>query len=329
MRPIVAMLALAAAGCAAPLQRFESTRLSMGVQARVVLYVRDGAAADAATAAAFARLDQLEQAMSDYRPDSELSRLAERVRREPVPLSDDLFPVLAAALRIARETDGAYDPTLGPLVALWREARRTGVLPDSARIAGAMDQVGWRHVEIDEAARTARITRDGVRLDLGGIGKGFAAYEVVKLLRSRGARRCLVALAGDIAVGDPPPGRTGWVISIAPTPGRGATGHAATVTIADACVSTSGDAEQFVEIGGVRYSHILDPATGLGLTRPIQATVVAPDGAAADALATALCVAGHGRAAAVLARFPGAEAMVIESPGHARVEYRSPGFPAR
>jgi thiamine biosynthesis lipoprotein len=273
----------------------------MGVQARVVIYAATVPEGESAAAAAFARLDELEQVMSDYRPDSELMRLCARAGQGPIPIRDDLF--------IAAKTGGAFDPTLGPLTTLWRDSRRARSLPDAAALADARARTGWRRIHLDTRGRTADVTRPGMRLDLGGIGKGYAAHEAVKTLRARGIDRCLVAIAGDIAVGDPPPGNQGWTIAVG--------GDNALAPLRNTCISTSGDAEQFVQIEGVRYSHILDPATGLGLTRSVRATVIHPDGATADALATALAVLGCSAGTPeTIAAFPGAAACVVEmSPG--------------
>lgn len=275
----------------------------MGVTTRIVLYAEREDAARNAAARAFERIAALEQVMSDYRPDSELSRLAMRPPGEPVALSDDLFGVLARAQRLAVETDGAFDVTVGPLVRQWREARRSGRLPDEGggeREGTARGHVGWRLVGLDEPARTATLGAEGMSLDLGGIGKGYAAQEAVNLLRREGMTRCLVALAGDIVVGDAPidaetgrPAR-GWRIDVrsglegaaSDGPGGGR------LVLVNAAVSTSGSTEQFVEIDGARYAHIMDPRAGLGLTRGCAVTVVAKEGAWADALGTALCVLG-------------------------------------
>ncbi len=294
----------------------------MGVQARVVVYAAHAAEAEAASAAAFARLDELEQVMSDYRPASELMGLCDRAGEGPVPISDDLHTVLERALDVAEKTRGAFDPTIGPLTALWREARRAHTLPDPSVLADARARVGWSRVRLDRHARTADLTTPGMKMDLGGIGKGYAAHEAVKTLRARGIDRCLVAIAGDIAMGDAPPHKPGWDIGVGD--------HDGLAPLHNTCVSTSGDAEQFVDIRGTRYSHILDPATGLGLTRPVRATVINPDGATADAMATALCVLGSGAPEALLV-FPGTAAWVVETSasGTVRADFLTDHFPRR
>ncbi|MCA9291075.1 MAG: FAD:protein FMN transferase [Phycisphaerales bacterium] len=299
-------------GCAAapPLERFEYVKMIMGVEARITLHAPDGATAMAAATDAFRRMDDLDAVLSDYRPDSEIRRIQVEAAAGPVAVSDDLADALGRALDLARRTDGAFDPTVGPVVALWREARRTGRLPpDEARIA-ALARTGWHAVHLDRSRRPATLRIDGpdMAIDFGGIGKGYAADTALDVLRSRGLGACVVDLGGDLAIGDPPPGRGTWRVAV-----RAGSGAAAQVDIARAGVATSGDLEQFVEVGGVRYSHIVDPATGLGLTNRVAVTVVAPDATTADALASAASVRGAAGAPALVAAFPGARLRIEQA----------------
>ncbi|MHC4948709.1 MAG: FAD:protein FMN transferase [Planctomycetota bacterium] len=289
----------------ATLRRFEDARVVMGVQARIILYGPDEAAARAAAVAAFDRLASLDAVMSDYRRDSELRRLGAASGRGPVAVSDDLFRVLARSQEIAAATDGAFDVTVGPFVELWRRARRTARAPADDALAAAAARAGWRRLALDPETRTVDLAAERMSLDLGGIGKGFAADEVVRLLADRGHDRCLVDLGGDIACGRPPPGAEAWRV--------GLDDGGPDLALRDgAAVATSGDTEQFVEIDGVRHSHVVDPRTGRALTRRRRVTVVAPDGATADALASALSVLGPEATPTVLARFPGTAARVVE-----------------
>jgi len=280
----------------------EFTQIHMGLPVRLVLHAPDRNAAEAAARDAFRRIADLDRLMSDYRPDSEL-RAIER-SRAPVRVSAEMIAVLRRAVEIARATGGAFDPTVGPLVALWREARAAHRLPDPAAIESARRRVGWRHLDVDLSASTVRLARPDMRLDLGGIAKGYILQEALHVLRSRGVTRALVESGGDIVVGDAPPGRTGWRIDV---PGADAAFAARAATLSNAALSTSGPTAQFVEIDGVRYSHVVDPRTGVGLTNGITAHVIAADGATADALATALTVLGEKAAAPILRRFPGVE----------------------
>ncbi len=270
----------------------------MGVETRIVLYASDATAA-AAARAAFARIAALEDIMSDWRPTSEARRLEQRPG-EWVRVSRSLFDVLARAVAIARATDGAFDPTVGPMVALWRDARTRGRLPDARALDSARTRVGWRRITLDSTQRRVRLTTAGMRVDLGGIAKGWILQDALAELSRHGVTRALIEAGGDLVVGDAPPGRRGWCIAV---PGVDSSLSARAAAITHAAVATSGAESQFVEIDGVRYSHVVDPRTGLGLTNGLTATVIAPHGASADALATALTVLGTREAQRVLARF--------------------------
>ena len=313
LRGAALLLVAAAAGTLGAQQqqpalvRREFAELHMGVSARVVLYAPDDTTARAAARAAFARMAALEDVMSDYRPASELRRLERHPAGAWVPVSAELYAVLARALEVARASGGAFDPTVGPLVALWREARRGRRLPDRAALDSARALVGWERLSLDSARRAVRLGRAGMRLDLGGIAKGYILQAALDALRERGVTRALLEAGGDIVAGDAPPGQPGWRVS-APS-AHGAVAERA-ARLANAAIATSGPAEQFVELAGVRYSHVVDPRTGLGLTNGATATVVAPDGATADALATALTALDAGRRGALLARFPAVMASV-------------------
>jgi FAD:protein FMN transferase len=319
----------------------------MGTQARIVLYAPDAEIARQALVEAFELLALLEASMSDYRPDSELNRLSDRAGHGTIKVSPMLHGVLAQALDLAERTDGRFDPTLGRLTQLWRRTRDTRRWPDPETLRAARSDLAFRALVLTgppDDPTTAEILDPQIRLDLGGIGKGYAAQQIVALLKSKGLPRCLVAIGGDIVAGegpppdplapiDPaqPPPPTAWRIAIETgLPARevdpadeelGEQAVSTFIQLVDAAVSTSGDLEQFAEIAGpackgelLRFAHILDPQTGLGLRRRVAATVIVPEsqggGGTADALATALCVAGPEHAQALLARFEGVEARV-------------------
>lgn len=276
---------------------YEFTQVHMGLPVRLVLHAPNRSAAESAARDAFARIAELDRMMSDYRPDSELREIADK----RVRVSPELLAVLRRAVEIAEATNGAFDPTVGPLVALWRHARITRRLPEPSALQSARERSGWRQLELHPESSSIRLRVEDMRLDLGGIAKGYILQEALQILRSRGVTRALVESGGDIVVGDAPPGRAGWRIDV-PRADRGFAARAAQLT--NAALSTSGPTAQFVEIDGVPYSHVIDPRTGLGLTTRITAHVIAPDGATADALATALTVLGPDAAERVLARFP-------------------------
>ena len=286
------LAAVMASQAAAQSVRHEFSELHLGVATRIVVYADDSTARVAARAA-FGRIAALEDVMSDWRAGSEVNRLAARAG-EWVEISPELHGVLRRAVEIAAASDGAFDPTVAPLVALWRETRRSGALPGLAALDSARALVGWDRVALDTCRPLARL-EPGTRLDLGGIAKGFILQEALASLGAHGAPRALIEAGGDIVVGDPPPGRPGWTIALG----------GADTTVAGTAVSTSGTGEQAVTIGGVRYAHVVDPRTGLGVTAARTVTVTAADASVADALATALVVLGPERGAAFLARFPG------------------------
>ena len=301
--------------------RFEFQRPAMGTVARIVLYARDEESARELSRAAFARIAELDARLTDYGDTSELIELGRGAGGPARVVSDDLFRVLDAAYRMAERTGGAFDVTIGPVSQMWRRARAGSQPPDSGALAAAQQLVGYRHLVLSPEERTARLTRRGMQLDLGGIGKGFAADEALKTLRDKGARAALVALGGDVVVGDAPPQRAGWQIAIAPL---GTTdSKPQTKTLVNAAVSTSGDAEQFLEYRGVRHSHLTDPSTGAAKTGRRGVTVVARDGTTADALSTAVGVMGVERGFAVVEDLPGAAALYVEVTPAGRKEYRS------
>ena len=271
------------------LTRFTYTQYHMGVDARLVVYAPDQPAAERACTAAFARMAALDSIMSDYRRDSELMRLCARAGGRPVRVSQDLFVVLRRAQEVAQRSAGAFDITVGPLIALWRKARKTAVLPGPAEIERARRLVGWRKLRLNDRARTARLAARGMKLDLGGIGKGYAADQAQRVLQKHGITKALVELGGDIVVSGPPPGSDGWTIRV---PNAGDEQGPADRRFAERAISTSGDTEQFAVIGGRRYSHVVDPRTGRALTNRVQVTVTAPDGLTSDPLSTALTVLG-------------------------------------
>ncbi len=282
----------------------------MGTVFTITLYAPNPSAAEGAAQAAFRRIADLEDVMSDYQADSELMRLCDQPAGKPVPVSADLFDVLQHAQKISELSGGAFDVTIGPCVRLWRFARKRHVLPTPAELAAAKALVNYKNLRLDPRTRTVTLLVPGMRLDLGGIGKGYAADQALLVLKKAGLNRALVAGSGDIAAAAPPPGQQGWRVAISPMAGH-TNEPARYLLLRNAATSTSGDSEQFIELGGVRYSHVLDPATGLGLTNRIQATIVAPNATATDALDTTLCILGVKRGLALADSLPGTAALIL------------------
>lgn len=332
----------------AALQRFQYNGMKMGSDYHLILYAPDQATADAAAKAADAEIDRLEMVFSDYKPESELSKLcrltAAGPMTQPVEISDDLYEVLWASQVTAAETQGAFDVTVGPYIQLWRRSRRQQELPSVERLVEVAPAVGYRKLKLtpeapldgdepDPADRKdltnqptkAQLTAAKMRLDVGGIATGYIADRVLVLLRDRGIESALCDLSGDLAIGDAPPGREGWTVAIRSVTEPDKTDEY--LLVANCGVSTSGDTYRFVEIDGTRYSHIVDSKTGLGLTRRVGATIVARDGMTADRLATAVCLIGSDQARALLTE-TGAHGKVMEWTGAKVNKVESEGYTA-
>jgi FAD:protein FMN transferase len=323
---LIAWLLGASASPGADLHRQVFSEPHMGTLMRITLYAADEEAGAVGARAAFQRIGELNAILSDYDPQSELTRLCRHPPGSAVEVSEDLFEVLFQAQEIAAKTNGAFDSTIGPLIRIWRAARGSGRLPAPGAIAEGKERTGFSNLRLDPDQRTVTLLAPEMQLDLGGIGKGFAADQALKVLRAHGLSRALVAAAGDIALGDPPPGAKGWRIGIASTGSDGAE-MTLMVTLNNAAISSSGDTEQFVEIDGVRYSHIVDPATGLGLRERIAVTILAPDATTADALATAVSVMGAERGLALIETLPDVEGLIVRLTETGRETVMSTGFP--
>ncbi|MFB3429665.1 MAG: FAD:protein FMN transferase [Phycisphaerales bacterium] len=261
----------------------------MGTPCRIVLYAPDETAAIDASKAAFSRIAELEAVLSDYRLDSEVSRLADAQAGIWHSVSVDLASALETSRTVHQASIEAFDPALGTLTKLWRETRASGQLSSPETLEDARSLAGFHLVEFDAVNRRVRLASTGVRFDFGGIGKGIAMDEAMTVLREHSIDSALIDFGGDLlASGAPPEQPSGWRVSI-----EDGLGDPQAIDLSNKAIATSGDLEQFVEIGGVRYSHLIDPQTGLGLTQRRAATVIAPGAAVADALASAACVLGE------------------------------------
>ena len=305
-------------------QRFEYQQPKMGAAFRIVLYAPDQATADRAAKAAFDRVDALNAILSDYDPASEISRLSQRTldgpMTAPVTVSAELFLVLEASQRVAERTGGAFDVTVGPFGRLWRRSGQLGQLPTPERLAEARKSVGHALVRLDPERRTVQLLAPRMKLDVAGIAVGYVVDEALRALTTAGVDRALIDAGGDLGMSGPPPDAKGWRVAIqslqAPNETTGEY-----VELSNASISTSGDTYRFVEIDGKRYSHILDPKTGLGLTDRIGVTAIARDGITADWLDTAVAVLGVEEGAKLVQDTPGAAARIttIDADGGIKV----------
>ena len=265
----------------------------MGTRFSITLYTENNQQgknqADHAAKLAFRLASDINSACSDYDVTSELMRLNDAPTNQAVPLSPLLFDVLDSALKIAKQTNGAYDPTLGHHSYNWRMARKKGTLPSNEKIASAKAASGWKNLQLNTQDHTVTKRIDHMRLDLGGIAKGYAAEKMLHILNQHQITRASVIAGGEVRLGDPPPNQPGWEITLKTLDANHQLSPQ-TLTLSNCAISTSGDLHQSITINGQRYSHIVNPNTGLGLTTRISATIIAKDATLTDALATAYCV---------------------------------------
>ncbi len=296
-------------------KRYEFEKGLMGSPFRLVFCARNDSVAEEAAHRAFARIEQLNDLLSDYRDGSEINRLsATSGSGQWIAVSDDLFRILSISKKVSRRTGGTFDVTVGPVVQLWRRAMRRNSFPTEAELKVARRAVGYRFVKLRCRSQSVRLIRSGMRLDVGGIGKGYAADEAVQLLKNLGIQSVLIDAGGDITLSGPPPGREAWEISV------GSGDSTVSMPLAQAGVATSGATYRYLEHEGVRYSHIVDPETGVGLRFHVRTTVIAPNGTLADALATAFSVAGIKKSKKILRRFPDVKVWLLETNGEATRE---------
>lgn len=280
---------------------------------RIVLYSESEEAATKAATAAFDRFRKLNGILSDYDSESELSRLNRSAGSgQCIPVSDDLWRVLERARQVSDATNGAFDITIGPVSRLWRRSRRRGELPPPDRLKEALRLVNYRSVQLAPDRQCVTLPQRSIMLDLGGIGKGYAIDEALSVLRQHGANKALVDASGDIGLGDAPPGALGWRVGIASPEPNGPPEDF--LWLANTAIAQSGDLWQHVEIEGKRYSHIIDPQTGIGLTDRSSVTIVAPNAMTADAFASAVSVLGPERGLRLIEGMPGVAARWIHAP---------------
>ena len=258
------------------LLRLEKSAEAMGSTYSVELYGTDRVSLEAAADAALDEARRLDDLLSNYKPDSEWSQVNRHAAEKPMRISPELFQLLSACLQYSRESEGAFDISVGPLMKVWGFYKGTGHLPHRAEVSAAMTKVGYGHVHLDPKAQTVWFDKPGVELDPGGIGKGYAVDRMVEVLRKKGIQTALVAGSGSsiYGIGAPPTEPKGWAIDIK-NPWEPAK-TAAEVFLKDMSMSTSGSYEKFFRAEGKTYAHIMDPRTGYPAQGSVSVSVIAP-----------------------------------------------------
>ncbi|MHC4075839.1 MAG: FAD:protein FMN transferase [Planctomycetota bacterium] len=299
-------------------------RFIMGTFARIVAVAKDSTSAKTAVEAAFQQLRRIDQLMSDYNDASEISLLNRDAFEKDIPVSSETFEVLQRAVEFSRLSDGAFDITIGPLSALWREAAEANSVLDSSELIKARSRIGYEKLILDPHKKTVRFAVEGMKLDLGGIAKGYGIDKAVEIMQTKGCLGGMVDVGGDIrCFGRPPKGRKSWLIGLR-DPQRtdelfDTTRSLLILKLSDMAIATSGDYRRFALIDGQKFSHIIDTKTGLGKGKLSSVTVIAPNATDADALATAVSVMGPEKGLALIESIPDTEAVLIPSKSKADI----------
>jgi len=304
-------------------KKYEFSHQQMGTQIGLIFYAPEDIDAEGVAKSVFQRIDGLNASLSNYIEDSELNNLGKWAPLE-VGVSPELFQILKLSTAYAEKTDGAFDITLGPLIKLWKAALKRGELPKKREITSVMERVGYWNLEFPTDT-TVKLRKAGMQLDLGGIGKGFAADEAIKVLQKNRIHAALVDMGGDITVSGSPPNKEYWVLGFSYFDEKGEA-VLKKIQLRNQAIATSGDLYQYTLIDGKRYSHIIDPKTGRALSNHIQVTTMAPNGAMADAYASALSVLGIRSGKKIVEETAGLEVFMVEDLPDQYALWGTPGF---
>lgn len=294
-------------------QKFIFEQPKMGSPFTITIFTNDSVKAAAVVAKAFLLADTLNNILSDYIDSSEINCLSNTAgKNNYVPVSQPLFHIIQQAQEAAGLSKGAYDITIGPVVKLWRQARKSKTFPNKDSLQSALQKVGYRYIHLDTAKHAVYLEKKGMLLDVGGLGKGFVAHAALDLIKQNGFNSAMVNAGGKIVMADAPGNQKGWLIGIN-QPEEKNDILPQMLALQNMAVSTSGDIYQYVELNGKKYSHIVDPKTGIGVTHQRNVTVIAPDGTTADWLSTACSVLSVKQSMRLIKKFKGAAILITEN----------------
>lgn len=305
-------------------RKFLFSEPKMGSPFNLVLVTDDSLKAVRLARECFDLIDTLNSLFSDYDSTSELSRLNALAGKEPMVVSSRLWNLLISSRQAWLQSKHAFDITIGPLSRLWRKARKGKIFPDSSDIIQQKALVGFQQLQLNPADHSVYLPKKGMLLDLGGIAKGYAAQEVVNYLTRKGITQSLADAGGDMVMSQPPPNSRGWTIGVN-VPETTDDLLPKKLLLQNKAVATSGDAYQYIEHKGKRYSHIADPRTAYGISSQRNVTVIADDGALADWLATACSILSI-KEAMQLAKKTGSEVMITVLKNNKVQYFTSKGF---
>ena len=284
----------------------------MGSPFTITIYTNDSLHAAAIAEKAFQLADSLNNILSDYVDSSEINRLSVSSGKGIyVRVSPPLFDIIQRAQSAAALSDGAYDITVGPIVKLWRKARKTKIFPDKDSLKTALQRTGYGYVHLDTLQQSVYLEKRGMQLDVGGLGKGFVAQAALDLVKENGFSSAMVNAGGKIVTANAPGDQKGWLIGIN-QPEEKNNILPQLLSLQNIAVSTSGDIYQYVEFNGKKYSHIVNPKTGIGLTSQRNVTAIAPDGTTADWLSTACSILSPRKSMRLVKKIKGAALLITE-----------------
>jgi len=288
------------------------SRPVMGTFARVIVIAADERVAEACIEAAFEWIYKIDKLMSYHNPDSEISRLNRSAFENPVKVTPLTYQVIKKAVEFSRLTDGAFDVTVGPLVDLWSKAGDANTVPSRQQLQEAVSRVGWDKLILEDSEQTVTFAVDGMRLDLGGIAKGFAIDKAIEAIKEAGGLGALVDIGGDIrCYGKTPKGQKYWPIGLQNPDLESEKQTLFTLKLSAGAVATSGDYQRFFLINGRYYSHIINERTGSSAEALSSVTIITDSATDADALATAVSVMGAKKGIELIEKRPGTEAIMV------------------
>ena len=305
--------------------RYEYKTYKMGTEINLIFYEYDKDKATAIVDVVLKRINELERELSNYIVNSEVNKLCNQFNVD-VKVSDDLYDILSLANTISTQTEGAFDITSAPYIDLWKKAIKTKKIPTNEELLALNKRVGYQNIEFPSLKNTIRLKRKKMQIDLGGIGKGFTADQVLKTLEIYGVKSALIDVGGDLSVSSPPPKKEYWEVSFSYFD-KNKNEVVKKIKLKNQSVATSGDLFQYVEIDGSRYSHIVDPTNnGMALKNSYQVTVIASNGAYADGYATALSVLGIDKAKLFSKSLVDIEIFMVQQSANEYVQWNNPEF---
>lgn len=307
-------------------KRFSFTKSKMGAPFNIVLFCNDSTRAGQIAKQSFNLVDSFVLIFSDHIDSSELSKLSSTAgaNAKPIAVSPALFDILMLSKKAFAKSESTFDITMGPLTKFWRKTRKEKIFPTDDAVHQKRKLTGFNKLKIDTVNKTVKLIQPGMQLDLGGIAQGYIAQKIIDYLRTQNINHALVNVSGDIVMGNAPPGSNGWTVGIN-VPETTNELLPQTLLLQNMAVTTSGDAYQFIEHNGKRYSHIIDPRTGYGVTSQRNVTVIANDGTTADWLATACSILSIKKAKKLAAKM-NAAVLITENKNDKIIFYSSKGF---